>query len=69
MRKCEYRNCGKDITEMRKDAKYCDRNCKGCENKYRRRKKDLLDKYINNEKEKINNYKNLMEMIKGRTII
>lgn len=36
-RTCNYRNCSKDITKMRVNAKYCSRNCKGCEAKYDKR--------------------------------
>jgi hypothetical protein len=41
-RKCEYRNCNKDISEMRKDAKYCSRNCKTCERKYNKREDNKI---------------------------
>ena len=39
---CEYRNCNKDISEMRKDAKYCSRNCKTCERKYNKREDNKI---------------------------
>jgi hypothetical protein len=41
-RKCNYRNCGRDISNMRKDAKYCSRDCKSCERKYSKREDNKL---------------------------
>ena len=41
-RKCEYRNCRKEITSMRKDAKFCSRNCKTCERKYNKREDNKI---------------------------
>jgi hypothetical protein len=43
-RKCNYRNCSKDITKMRPNAKYCSRNCKGCEAKYDKREDNKIIK-------------------------
>ena len=34
---CKYRNCDKDITDMRKNAKYCSRKHKSYERKYVKR--------------------------------
>jgi len=42
MRICLYRNCKKDITEMRPNAKFCSRNCKSCERKYKSNEKNKL---------------------------
>jgi hypothetical protein len=58
---CEYRNCNKDISEMRKDAKYCSRNCKTCERKYSKRE----DNKINKQREHI---KNLLIQTQQQTI-
>ena len=33
MRICNYRNCKKDISNMRRDAKYCERKYKSNEKK------------------------------------
>ena len=35
-RKCQNKNCCKDITEMRVNAKYCYRNCKSIDRKMRK---------------------------------
>jgi hypothetical protein len=42
MRICNYRNCVKDISSMRSNAKYCSRNCKSCERKYKSNEKKKL---------------------------
>ena len=42
MRICNYRNCSKDISNMRSNAKYCSRNCKSCERKYKSNEKKKL---------------------------
>lgn len=34
MRNCNYRNCKKDISHMRPNAKYCSRKCKCNERRY-----------------------------------
>ena len=60
-RKCNYRNCGKDISTMRKDANYCSRDCKTCERKYNKRE----DNRIKLEREHI---KNLLIQSKEQTI-
>ena len=39
MRICNYRNCEKEISNMRPNAKYCSRNCKSCERKYKSNEK------------------------------
>lgn len=65
-RKCSYRNCGKSIEHKRRDAKYCDRNCKTCEQKYRKRKAILIEKYKQKELEKVKQYKELVKVIKGK---
>lgn len=39
MKKCTYRNCDKDISNMRQNAKFCCRNHKSYENLYRKREK------------------------------
>ena len=36
---CNYRNCNKDISHMRPDAKFCCRKHKNYENIYKKRKK------------------------------
>jgi len=64
-RNCEYRNCCKDITEMRKDAKYCSRDCKGCENKYKKRRKEQLERYKEKDMLFVKNVKLIKEMLKG----
>lgn len=64
-RECEYRNCNNDITEMRKDAKFCCRNCKDMEQTYTKRKKILLEKYKQNELKKVEAYKKLLEIVKN----
>jgi len=60
-RKCNYRNCGIDISNMRKDAKYCSRNCKSCERKYNKRE----DNKIENEKDHI---KTLLKQVENQSI-
>lgn len=42
MRICLYRNCKKDISNMRINAKFCSRNCKSCERKYKSNEKKKL---------------------------
>jgi len=64
-RTCEYRNCDKDISEMRKDAKYCSRACKSCESKYKRRRKAQLEKYKEKDMLFVKNVKTIKEMLKG----
>ena len=64
-RLCSYRNCKKDINNKRPQAKFCDRNCKSCESKYVRRKKALIQKYKENDNKLVENYKKLIEIIKG----
>lgn len=39
---CNYRNCDKDISNMRTNAKFCSRNCKSCERKYKSNNKKKL---------------------------
>ncbi len=39
IRKCSYRNCNKDISEMRENAKFCCRNHKSYERLYKYREK------------------------------
>ena len=65
-RKCMYRNCDKDISNMRSDAKYCSRNCKGCESKYIRRRKLLIEKYKQNELKRIKDYIDLTKIIENQ---
>jgi hypothetical protein len=65
-RKCEYRNCKKDISERRANVKYCDRNCKSCENKYIKRRKEQLEKYMSIEMKRVEMYKKLKEMIENK---
>jgi hypothetical protein len=65
-RNCQYRNCGKELPiEMKKDAKFCCRSCKQNELKYKNRKKALLDKYAQSEMKRVEDYKKLIEIIKG----
>lgn len=54
-KKCDYRNCNKDISKMRKGTIYCSRNCKSCEYKYLKRE-DIKDE---------SNKKNIVEMLKN----
>jgi hypothetical protein len=63
-RKCSYRNCGKDISHMRKDAKYCNRNCKGCEGKYVKRQDNLIKEAMMADFEKVRAYKLFVEILK-----
>lgn len=62
---CEYRNCCKDISHKRPQAKFCDRKCKSNESKYKRRRKALLEKYKQNDMNKVKEYKKLLEILKG----
>ena len=39
VRICQYRNCKKNIEQMRPNAKFCSRNCKSCERKYKSNEK------------------------------
>jgi hypothetical protein len=64
-RNCEYRNCGKDISHKRPQAKFCDRKCKSNESKYVRRSKVLLEKYKQNDMKLVENYKKMIELLKG----
>lgn len=69
-RECEYRKCKNDITEMRKDAKFCCRNCKDMERTYIKRKKMLIEKYKKSEMIKVEGYKRLKDIIlKGEQTI
>ncbi len=68
-RECNYRNCNNDITEMRKNAKFCCRSCKDNEKKYIKRELQFIEKYSKKELEKVNNIKKLMFLIKGGTEI
>jgi hypothetical protein len=63
-RECNYRNCNKDISEMRKDAKFCCVNCRKMEQTYRKRKEMFIEKYKQNELKKVENYKNLLKLVK-----
>jgi hypothetical protein len=52
IRKCQYRNCNKDISEMRNNSKYCCRRHKEIEYVYRKRmtkKGEQIFLYIINE--------------------
>lgn len=63
---CSYRRCSNQIGEdKRKDAKYCCINCKKMEQTYRKRKKALIEKYVKKEMEFVNNYKKMVEIVKG----
>jgi hypothetical protein len=63
---CFYRNCRNEIGEgKRKDAKFCCRNCKDMEKIYRKRKKAMIEKYSKKELEYVNNFKKIVELIKG----
>jgi hypothetical protein len=64
-RECTYRNCNKDISEMRKDAKFCSRNCKTCERKYIKRLEEFINKYKQIEMLKVKQYKELENLVKG----
>jgi hypothetical protein len=62
-RKCNYRKCDNDITEMRLNAKFCCRNHKDMEKTYITRKEKLIEKYKQIEMEKVEDYKLLMSII------
>ena len=62
-RECEYRNCKNDITEKKKEAKFCCRNCKYMEKTYIKRKANLIEKYKQIELKKVQDYKLLMSII------
>jgi hypothetical protein len=62
-RKCEYRNCKKDISHKRPNAKFCDRNCKSCESKYKRRRKEELEKWTQNDMAIVNFIKQIKTSI------
>lgn len=47
-KKCNYRNCKKEITDGRSDKQYCNRNCKDMEQTYRKRNKKKLNKNAKN---------------------
>lgn len=64
-RLCNYRNCKKDISDMRPNAIYCSRNCKSCESKYIRRRKEQLEKYMKNDMIVVENIKKIKELLKG----
>lgn len=64
IRRCNFRRCNNDISEMRKDAKFCSVNCRKGEQTYRKRKQKFIDKWKNIELEKIENYKNIIKLIK-----
>lgn len=64
-RVCAYRNCNVDITNKRKDAKYCSRNCKSCERKYKARRREQILRYSENEMKKVIAYKELMNNLKN----
>lgn len=66
---CEYRRCNNDISEMRKDAKFCCRGCKDMEKTYRKRKVKLLKKYKENNMIKVEQYKKLVTIIENNTTI
>jgi len=63
-RECSYRNCNIDITEMRKDAKFCCVSCRKMEQTYRKRRVKLIEKYKQKELLKVENYKKLLKIIK-----
>ncbi len=69
-RKCNYRKCDNDITEMRLNAKFCCRNCKDMEKTYITRKELLLEKYKQRLKYKIYKliYNGIVQYV-GRTTI
>lgn len=64
---CAYRNCNVDISEMRKDAKFCSRNCKSCERKYKKRKEIFIEKYSQLELKKVEEYKKIKKMFENST--
>ena len=61
---CNYRRCSNDLEGMRKDAKYCCMSCRKMEQTYRKRKKVLIEKYKKDELLKVENYKNLLKIVK-----
>jgi hypothetical protein len=63
-RECSYRNCNIDITEMRKDAKFCCVNCRKMEQTYKKRRVKFIEKYKQNELLKVESYKSLLKIIK-----
>jgi hypothetical protein len=63
-KECNYRNCNNDIIEMRKNAKFCCRNCKDMERTYIKRRKEWIEKYSKGDIDLVNNIKNLQKVIK-----
>ena len=61
--KCEYRNCGCDISNMRPNAKYCSRKCKTNEGKYERRRKQFIDKCKEKEMKEVELIKYIKKII------
>lgn len=64
-RECNYRRCNNDITEMRKDAKFCCRGCKDMERTYKKRRELFIEKYKGIAMLKVNSYKKLKEIVKN----
>ena len=60
---CSYRKCDNDITEKKKEAKFCCRNCKNMEKTYIKRKEKLIEKYKQIELKKVEDYKLLMSIV------
>lgn len=65
MRKCKYRNCQKDISHKKSNALFCDRNCKSCERKYKKRQEMLIQNAILTEGQKVQEYKRLIKILQG----
>lgn len=62
--KCEYYKCNREL-ECRKGAKFCCRNCKESNRKMKKYHKDKMDRGYLEDLEKIRQYKELENMIKG----
>ena len=63
--KCMYRNCDKEIEGGRKDKLFCDRNCKSCERKYKKREDNFRNKIILKEMEKVRQYKEIIKLLEN----
>ena len=61
-RNCNYRNCNCSIEHKDPRAFYCDRNCKGCERKYRQRDRERLERYTEYNQKMIDDIKLVQEM-------
>lgn len=53
-------NCGKDITHMSKQAKFCSAKCRNDYNNHKPKKKNNIGRYVHNEK-RANRIKKLVQ--------